>query len=74
MITENTFTIEVPNWCKIGSYIEWYNPISTGLTSWVTEIIIGYGYDGFYHQASNCPLYFTKFSEYGKTVRLKEEI
>ena len=72
MTAKNTFTIEVPNWCKIGLYIEWYAPMITGKTSWVREKIISYGYDGFFHQAPYCPVYFTKFSEYGKTVRLEE--
>lgn len=71
---QETFTIEVPSWCKIGMYIKWYAPYITGLTDWVREKIIGYGYDGFFHQAPNCPLYYTKFSEYGKTVRLEEEL
>lgn len=71
MTAKNTFAIEVPNWCKIGLYIEWYAPMITGQTSWVREKIISYGYDGFFHQAPYCPVYFTKFSEYGKTVRLE---
>lgn len=61
--------IEVTDWCSIGSYIEWYNPSVTGLKEWVRERIVAFGLDGFYHQANNCPMYFTKFSEYGKTVR-----
>ena len=73
MIHENTFAITVPNWCRIGFYIRWYNPDCTGVNDWVREKIIGYGYNGFFHQASNCPLYFTEFSEYGKTVILEDE-
>lgn len=61
--------IEVPEWCRIGSYIEWNNPRVTGM-DWVRERILSYGYDGFFHQGDNCPVYFTKFSEYGKTVRI----
>lgn len=64
-------TIEIPNWCKIGSHIKWHAPEITG-DDWVTEKIIAFGYDGFFHQAHNCPMYFTKFSEYGKTVKLKK--
>ena len=64
-------TIEIPNWCRIGRYIEWNAPQITG-NPWVREEIIAFGYDGFFHQAHNCPMYFTKFAEYGKTVRLKE--
>ena len=60
--------IEIPEWCKIGLEIEWNAPNVTG-NKWVREKIIGYGYDGFFHQAYNCPLHFTKFLEYGKTVR-----
>ena len=60
--------IKIPKWCKIGFDIEWKAPNITG-NKWVRETIIGYGNDGFFHQAQHCPLYFTKFSEYGKTVR-----
>lgn len=61
-------TIEVPGWCVIGKTIEWYAPHITG-NEWVREKIISFGYDGFSHQEHNCPVYYTKFSEYGKTVR-----
>lgn len=61
-------TISVPDWCLIGEYIEWNNPIVTG-EEWVREEIISYGYDGFFHQSHNCPVYYSKFDEYGKTVR-----
>lgn len=60
-------TIEVPDWCVIGKSIEWYAPHITGI-EWVIEKIISFGYDGFFHQGCNCPVYYTKFSEYGKTV------
>lgn len=63
--------IEIPDWCKIGAYIEWDNPHLTG-QRWVREKIIAYGNGGFFHQGANCPMYFTKFSEYGKTVRLEK--
>lgn len=72
MTNKDTFTIEIPSWCKIGTRIKWYKPDTTGC-DWVYERIIGYGYDGFFHQAHNCPVYFTKFTEYGKTVELAEE-
>ena len=35
--------------------------------------IISYGNDGFFHQAHNCPVYYNKFSDLGKTVRLCEQ-
>jgi hypothetical protein len=63
--------IEIPDWCKIGTFIEWDAPHITGY-NWVREKIVAFGYDGFFHQAQNCPMYFTKFAEYGKTVRLEE--
>ena len=62
--------LEIPDWCKIGLYIEWDAPNVTGYC-WVREKIIAYGYNGFFHQSHNCPLYFTEFSEFGKTVRLE---
>ena len=61
--------ISIPEWCKIGLFVEWCAPKVTGLDEWVREEIIGYTYDGFLHQAHNCPMYETKFSEWGKTVR-----
>ena len=61
--------INIPDWCKLGSKIEWYAPRWTGLEEWVKEKVIGYTYDGFLHQAPDCPIYRTEFSEYGKTVR-----
>lgn len=64
--------IEVPDWCEIGTYIEWYAPVITGF-EWTRERILSYGYDGFFHQSHNCPVYYTKFSEFGRTVRLPEK-
>lgn len=60
--------INIPEWCVIGDFIQWHAPEITG-EDWVLEKIISYGADGFFHQSHNCPIYFTKFSEYGKTVR-----
>ena len=63
--------INIPDWCTLGKIIQWNAPHITG-NEWVNEEIIAFGYDGFFHQAHNCPMYFTKFSEYGKTIREKE--
>lgn len=60
--------IEIPDWCVIGKSVEWKAPHFTGY-EWVRETILSYGMDGFFHQGSDCPVYYTKFSEYGKTVR-----
>lgn len=62
-------TLTIPDWCKIGLQIEWKAPFLTG-NEWVKETIIGYGYDGFFHQTHNCPLYYSRFTEFGKTIRL----
>lgn len=61
-------TIEVPDWCVIGKVVEWNAPHITG-NEWVCEKILSYGLDGFYHQGHNCPVYYSKFSGYGKTIR-----
>ena len=61
-------TIEIPDWCIIGKTIEWNRPDLTGI-EWVREEILSFGYNGFYHQSCNCPVYYTEFSEYGKTIR-----
>ena len=37
---------------------------------WYTERIVAFGYDGVFHQAHNCPMYFTKLNQYGKTIKL----
>jgi len=65
--------IEVPSWCTIGTWVEWSCPSITGC-KWVHEKIISYGYDGFYHQYPNCPIYYSKFSDLGKTIRLIKNI
>jgi hypothetical protein len=64
--------LQVPAWCHIGEWIEWHNPKITGM-QWAKERIIGYGDGGFYHQAHNCPVYFTKWSECEGTIREVEE-
>lgn len=63
-----TVVIEIPDWCVIGKWVEWSAEYITG-NKWVKEKILSYGVDGFFHQGSNCPVYYTKFVEYGKTVR-----
>ena len=60
--------IEVPDWCIIGKYIEWNAPYITGYER-AKKKILSYGRDGFFHQGYNCPVYYSKFSEYGKTIR-----
>lgn len=65
---KNKMTIEIPDWCVIGKYVEWNASHITG-NEWVTEKIISYGIDGFFHKGSCCPVYYTQFSEYGKTIR-----
>ena len=37
--------------------------------NWFKEKIISYSENGFYHQAHNCPIYHSLFSDYGKSVR-----
>lgn len=66
-------TINIPDWCVIGKWISWSNEAVTG-AKWVREKIISYGVDGFFHQASYCPVYYSKFTEYGKTVKEQEEV
>lgn len=64
--------IKIPIWCEIGKTVLWNAPSITD-QDWAKEKIISYGHDGFFHQAHNCPVYFTKFSEFGITVKLGEE-
>lgn len=62
--------LEIPEWCKIGKYIEFkmYDP-NEGKAMWFKDKIISYSEDGFFHQSAYCPVYHNKFSDYGKTVR-----
>ena len=68
---EESITIEIPNWCKIGKIIEWKDEkcVADNDPYWYKEKILSFGYDGFFHQAHNCPVYYSKFSDYGKTIR-----
>lgn len=65
--------IEIPDWCVIGKCVEWHAPYITG-NEWVREVIISYGYDGFFHQAHNCPVYYSKFTEFGKQIRENKRV
>lgn len=65
-------TIEIPDWARIGKIIyvkDVKRDRGDDPNEWYKEYIIAYGYDGIFHQAHNCPLYYSKFSEYGKTIR-----
>ena len=64
----NKITIEVPDWCLLGMTVLWHAPHITGY-DWVEEEVISYGYDGFFHKGPNCPVYYSKFTEYGKTIK-----
>lgn len=66
--------IEVPDWCKIGKYIEFkmYDPMY-GETRWFKDKIIAYSERGFFHQAYGCPVYYHLFTDYGELVRECEE-
>lgn len=66
-------TINVPDWCIIGKYIAWSDENTTG-AKWVRERIVGYTPTGFLHQASNCPMYHTNYTEYGKTVKELDKV
>ena len=75
-MTENTYVIEIPNWCKIDRLVEIKDIRcirGDDKNHWYKERIISFGYDGFFHKAYNCPVYYTEFEEFGKTVRLVEE-
>lgn len=63
-------TINIPDWCVIGKYIEvkMYDK-NYDRCDWFKEKIIAYSENGFFHQAYNCPVYHSLFSDYGKFVR-----
>lgn len=60
-------TLTIPDWCRIGATVEYqYRP-----GEWVEEIVHSYGTDGFFHQAYGCPMYYSAYSDFGRTIRLK---
>ena len=61
-------TLTIPDWCRIGATVEYqYRP-----GEWVEETVHSYGTDGFFHQAYGCPMYYSAYSEFGSTIRLKD--
>lgn len=69
-------TIELPDWARIGMtvLIKDINKIrGDNSNAWYTERIVAFGYNGVFHQAHNCPMYFTEFNQHGKTIKLKGE-
>ena len=65
-------TIEIPDWAIIGNYVEVRDStgVRTGdINEWCIERILSYGVDGVFTQAHNCPVYYTKFSDYGINIR-----
>lgn len=68
-------TIELPTWARIGAtvLVKDYDCIrGDNPKHWYREKIIAFGYDGVFHQAHNCPMYYTEFSEYNKTIKLEK--
>lgn len=60
-------TLTIPDWCRIGATVEYqYRP-----GEWAEEVVHSYGTDGFFHQAYGCPMYYSAYSEFGRTIRLK---
>lgn len=67
-------TIELPNWARIGATVlvkDTKMIRGDSPNNWYTEKIIAFGYSGVFHQAKDCPVYFTEFKQYGKTIKLK---
>ena len=61
-------TLTIPDWCRIGATVEYqYRP-----GEWVDEVVHSYGTDGFFHQAYGRPMYYSAYSEFGRTIRLKD--
>lgn len=63
-------TLSIPDWCVIGVFVKVQYPRSiTGSDDFYKEKIIAYSDNGFFTQASNCPVYHHKFDEWGITVK-----
>lgn len=68
--------IELPSWARIGATVlvkDTKMIRGDSPNNWYTEKIISFGYNGVFHQAKDCPVYFTEFKQYGKTIKLKGE-
>ena len=67
--------IDVPDWAKLNEYVLVLHEYDAAIDkpAWLSEKIIGYGYDGVFTQAHNCPVYFYKFSDYGKRIKKNNE-
>lgn len=74
--TMDNMTIELPSWARIGQmvYVKDVNCIrGDNPNNWFKERIISFGYDGVFHQAAYCPVYYTHFKDYGKKILLEDD-
>lgn len=64
--------IELPDWAKIGATVlvkDVHLDRGDNPNAWYKETIISFGYDGVFVQTHNCPIYYYKFSDYGKIIK-----
>ncbi len=69
-------TIELPSWARIGLmvYVKDVNCIrGDNPNHWFRERIVAFGYDGVFHQAHNCPMYYSHFKDYGDKILLEDD-
>ena len=76
MNDSTVMTIELPSWARIGLmvYVKDVNCIrGDNPTNWFKERIIAFGYDGVFHQAYDCPMYYSHFDDYGEKILSEDD-
>ena len=69
-------TIKIPEWAKIGRSIlvrDANCKRGDDPNKWYTEKIIAYGDDGIFHQSHNCPVYYTRFSDFDANIKIAKD-
>jgi len=69
-------TIELPEWARIDTIVMIKDTEcirGDDPNHWYQEHIISFGYDGVFHQDYACPVYYTKFDAYGKTILTRDD-
>lgn len=68
---KDTRTFEIPNWCFIGRIVRvrYPNGVTGDTKTFYKERIIAYTDNGFFTQATDCPMYHHYFDEWGKTIK-----
>ncbi len=69
--------IMIPDWAHIGRTVvvkDTHKYRGDDRNELWGERVIAYGNDGVFHQEHDCPVYYTEFSKYGKTIFSPEDV